>query len=76
MVIGKLPIEKQTFIAADGKTYKALEYDILQHINNNMFSIESRVSTLEKRRWLDSAVSGTAGLIGGFLAIISKKLFV
>lgn len=71
-------VEKETFVEADEKTFRALTFDILNSIDSNVCdkynAHEDRISKLEKRKKRDTSVSGGAGLVGGFIAAIVQKL--
>ena len=47
-----------------------------QNITNQKLECEPRFKCLENRKWRDKGIAGGAGLVGGFIAAIGKKLFL
>ena len=82
----ELPIPKETFVNADEKTYRSLEYDMLSHILNcnetcrtdhDKILVEhaAEIKKIKNRRHIDTGVSAGSGVLGGFLAMIAKIFF-
>jgi hypothetical protein len=78
-------IEKQTYVDADEKTTKALTYDLFvslhkevgdlsKRVDKEIDGCSERVSKIEKRKKFDTSISAVSGAIGGFIAILLKKL--
>ena len=82
----ELPIPKDTFVNADEKTYRSLEYDMLSHILNCnevcridhdkiLLEHATAIGKLKKKRHIDTGISAGSGFMGGFLAILGKIFF-
>lgn len=73
---GDLPVSKNTFIHADDKTYRELEWDMLNHIYQGVGSCQDeckpRIAKLEKRRKFDTTVAAFFGLVGGAMVHVAK----
>ena len=67
-----LNITKETFKEASPEVRSDLLYDCLNDIHGDVASIKD---TLQRRKMWDTTVSGTAGLVGGFLAVFGIKMF-
>ena len=61
-------IEKSTFTEADEKTRIALTFDLLEEIND-------KVVKLETKKWKNTALQFSGGLLGGVTAVIAKMRF-
>jgi len=47
----------------------------MEFISNQVKDQCGRISALEKRKMLDTGIAATTGIIGGFIAILTKKLW-
>ncbi len=70
-----LPVEKDTFIDADDKTYRSLEYDMLKHIWKSTRGQDERIKKLESRKRMDTTVAAGTGILGGAMALMGKWFF-
>lgn len=74
-----MDIRKETYVAADEDTTKAMTFDLLtglhQKIDNltgcyeeHLKTCNGRFTKLENRKKVDAAISGGAGVVGGFMS--------
>jgi hypothetical protein len=66
-------IEKETFVNADEKTYRALTFDLLDKLygtfEGHAEEIGDRLRTVENRKKKDTATASLFGFVGGFVAM-------
>ena len=70
-----LPVEKDTFVGADEKTYRGLQYDMLHHIWEAARGQDDRITKIESHKWWNKAASASGGIIGGMIAVITYLKF-
>ena len=75
-------IQKDTYVEADEKTYRALTYDMFHAIikkqDDYSEKLGGRVTKLENRGFCDKALTAGSGFVGGaavMLFIQIKKVF-
>ena len=72
-------ISKETFLQAEGKVRDAMLYDMLDTIHKKICTCQShmnpRIRALEKKRKRDTGIAAIGGVVGGYLAIISQRIF-
>ena len=76
---GKVPHNRDTFVNAETeRDFRKMLYDILawdaQCTQERRDECNSRITKLEKRKWLNSAASFIGGIVGGVIAVISRAL--
>ena len=68
-------VSKTTFVSADQKTRDGLIFDVMEAVHDMVMDNCERISALENRRRIDTGVAAASGVLGGFLAILTKKLW-
>ena len=58
----EMPIESQTWL-------------IFTTFNSDRKAVDTRFKTIEHRKLTDRALSVGAGFVGGFMAVLAKKVF-
>ena len=70
-------ITKETFEAANEDTKLSILFDICYDIREKQKTIpamcDKRFKILEDRKFKDTAIAGTLGFVGGFIAVLGKK---
>uniref|UniRef100_A0A6M3IHX3 Uncharacterized protein n=1 Tax=viral metagenome TaxID=1070528 RepID=A0A6M3IHX3_9ZZZZ len=67
-----LSITKETFKEATPEVQSHLLYDCLNEIHGDVAGIKD---SLQRRKIIDTTISGTTGLVGGFLAVFGINWF-
>lgn len=81
--MSNLPIDRETYVNANGETRKGLQYDMFNHIYNTSLNcrieqnkiisaIDSRVKKIENRKKFDRAISIVAGAVVAAAAVVGK----
>ncbi len=72
-------VQKDTYINADDKTRHALTFDMLSSINDELMRhskpCNKRFEALEKSKKKSITITSLFGFLGGFVAMLSMKLF-
>jgi hypothetical protein len=75
-----IKVDEETFAKMDHEDQiKSIFHAIIktnENITNQKLECEPRFKCLENRKWRDKGIAGGAGLIGGFIAAMGKKLFL
>ena len=71
--------DEDTFVTTtDEVTYRKMTFHMIKAVFDNQVAQktenEPRFKTLENRKWKDKGVAAVAGLIGGALANIGRKI--
>lgn len=69
------PVEKDTYVGAEGKTRRELQYDMFHHIWESARAQDRRVAKLERAKWWNTAASAVGGVFGGIIAVMGKWFF-
>lgn len=68
-------VARDTFVKADPATQSGMLFDMLAFIYDEAGSHSKRIKKLENRKKFDTGIAAASGIIGGFAAVLSKKLW-
>ena len=75
-----IKVDEETFSKMDhDDQIKSIFHAIVTtnaNVTKQKLECEPRFKLLENRKWKDKGIAGGTGLVGGFLAVIAKKLFL
>jgi hypothetical protein len=75
-----IKVDEETFAKMDhDDQIKSIFHAIVktnENVSTQIKLCEPRFQCLENRKWKDKGTAAGGGVIGGFLAIIAKKLFL
>ena len=75
-----IKVDEETFAKMDhDDQIKSIFHAIVktnENVSTQIKLCEPRFKCLEKRKWRDKGIAGAAGLVGGYIAVVTKKLFL